>query len=185
MSPEESVEVQIQPGSLYETRFGIMKINDYKEGEEGKMRVFVNLDNSSKQVEFDLLKLQLTILRKVKDSPGKSTKDYWSSPEVSPPDGNESKDCAPVLEWPGQGQKQTDDESVEGEDDQQYGICEGLSLHRRRLNRCDDDEVVKFPTTSTINNPNDVRPGCNVAMWDPAACFEHLSWDPYASTLVS
>jgi len=34
-----------------------------------------------------------------------------------------------------------------------------------------------------MNNPCDVRPGCNVAMWDPAGCFDHLSWDPYASTI--
>ncbi|KAL7539330.1 hypothetical protein ACHAXR_010595, partial [Thalassiosira sp. AJA248-18] len=181
VSPEAPPEVQIQPGSLFETRFGTMKIIELKESaRDGKVQVTVKFCDSSKNVEFDLLKLQMTVLRKINSSESSNTA-LVHKLDSSPTKSLASTSArAPVLEWPGRGLNQTDDESIEAEDEY-YDICEGLSLHRKRCN--DSLDVAKLPTTSSVNNPCDIRPGCNVSMWDPAACYGRLSWDPYASTL--
>eukprot|EP00584_Thalassiosira_punctigera_P006741 CAMPEP_0172541594 /NCGR_PEP_ID=MMETSP1067-20121228/12375_1 /TAXON_ID=265564 ORGANISM="Thalassiosira punctigera, Strain Tpunct2005C2" /NCGR_SAMPLE_ID=MMETSP1067 /ASSEMBLY_ACC=CAM_ASM_000444 /LENGTH=1391 /DNA_ID=CAMNT_0013327663 /DNA_START=90 /DNA_END=4262 /DNA_ORIENTATION=- len=186
--PEAPPEDQIQPGAHFETRFGAMKIIGHKtppggvKGVEGGT-VIIQFQDSSKEVEIDLLKLQLAVLRKMRKSvsAGNSPTESIASP-LSSEDKNKTT-AEPVLEWPGRGPNSNDDESIE-EDDRRYDVCEGLSLHRRRCIRSPCVGVARFPmTSSALNNPCDVRPGCNFGMWDPAGCFDHLSWDPYASTV--
>jgi len=196
VSPEAPPEVQIPPGTWFETRFGRMNVIGHKtppgaiNGEEGGIVIVQFQDSStSKDVELDLLQLQSAVLRKVRDSvPDREVDNSPTKPVASPSSPADTNTAAakPVLEWPGRGPNKNEDESIE-EDDQHYDICEGLSLHKKRCNdniRSPDHDVARSPTTSAaVNNPCDVRPGCNVGMWDPAGCYDHLSWDPYASTV--
>jgi len=68
-----------------------------------------------------------------------------------------------------------------------FDVCEGLTLHKNRCNdnaRSLDPESAGFPTMScAVNNPCDVRPGCTVGMWDPAGCYDYLTYDAYAQTI--
>lgn len=181
ISPEAPVEEQIIPGSLFETRgVGVMKILSHRETEEGKIMVTLLLDGSSKAVELDLLSLQKTVLRKFVPPP----KDCDPLDSVSSSADFKPSKRAPVLEWPGRSSNQNDDESMEAEDDKYFDICGGLKLHRKRFNTSPGEEnAITIPASNTVNNPCDIRPGCTPSMWDPAACYGHLSWDPYASTL--
>jgi hypothetical protein len=90
---------------------------------------------------------------------------------------------APVLEWPMRCKNKTDGES--GDVDEHFEICKGFAIHQKRYYSSSDDHVAQYPTTCNVNNPNDVRPGVSVGMWDPASCYDHVLWDPYASTVVS
>ncbi len=144
--------------------------------------MIVKFCSSSKHIEFDLEELQKAILRKV----GGTKTDPLSS---MPDDTKETASIllesgtAPVLEWPMHCKNEADGES--GDVDEHFEICKGFALHQKRHYASSDDHVAQYPTTSNVNNPNDVRRGVSVGMWDPASCFDHVLWDPYASTVVS
>lgn len=157
--------------------------------------MIVRFRGSSKNVELDLFDLEKTILRKIEpDHIDDSTGDYSptksiisSSPTTT--DVNETAatllrmSAAPVLEWPSRRDPNQNDEESNEAADEYFDICEGLTLHRKRCNTPPHQDVV-IPASSTVNNPCDVRPGCKVGMmWDPAACYDHLAWDPYATTM--
>jgi len=100
ISPEALPETQIQPGSQFESRFGKLTLIQHDtppevvNKEEGG-RAIVECQGSN-CAELDLLKLQLSILRKIDPS--------------SPVDTHKSV-VKPVLEWP----SQNEDKSVEEE----------------------------------------------------------------------
>lgn len=148
--------------------------------------VIVKFCDSSKSIEFDLEDLQNAVLRKVggASTPTKNA----SQPSFS----DETKEtastllelgAAPVLEWPIRCQNKVDDES--GDVEERFEICKGFALHQKRYHAPSDHRIAQIPTTSNVNNPSDVRPGVSIGMWDPASCYDHLLWDPYASTVVS
>jgi hypothetical protein len=136
----------------------------------------VKFCHSSKCIELEIVELQKAILRKVSEliSPSRNSSLSLYS------DSNETA-TAPVLEWPMQCQSKSDGESG----DERIEIFNGFSLHQRRYFASSDDHVAQLLTTSNINNPNDIRSGVSVGMWDPASSYDHLLWDPYASTVVS
>jgi hypothetical protein len=100
---------------------------------------------------------------------------------------NDAPVSAPVLEWPMRCQQSKHDgESGIQSNDQQIEISRGFVLHKRRHFASSDDQVLKFATSSSVNNPRDIRPCVSTErgmMWDPVACYDHLVWDPY-STVV-
>jgi len=212
VSPEAPPHAQIPHGSLFETRNGhTITILAHKtppgafNQDEGGL-VIARFSDSSIDVELCLLELQKAVLRKIGGSMSESKSveiDHASlSHEVvdsptqligSPSSTSDTNETAakllefklqhnPVLEWPGRGSNQSADEPIAA-DDECYDICDGLTLHRKRYSSPDKDEVAKLPASTSVNNSCDARPGCNVGMWDPAACYHHLSWDPYASTV--
>lgn len=208
VSPLAPPAEQIPPGALFETRNGhtIEIISHHtppgSASQDEGGTVSVHFHGSSSHLEIDLVELQKAILRRIEVPPparncrdgeevndeiesnatDKATK---SAPEksVSSPLENDMAatllklGSAPVLEWP---PKQSGTNS--GGPDQEE-ICQGLSLHRKLCNESPD--VVKIPASSVVDNPRDIRPGCTYRMWDPAGVYNYLSWDPYASTVVS
>jgi hypothetical protein len=168
VSPEASPSVQIPAGTCFELKTGnTVRVVCHKNSQvcrnqqEGD-RLVVQCDNSSKETEVDLFKFQLAVVRKIRSS----------NSCLSLGD-----DChRPLLEWGAvDGSSQPND----------YDIGEGLTLSRQRYKASIKDNIVSSFTSSTIDNPLDVRPGVKVRMWDPAQCFNHLSYDPYAATVVS
>lgn len=133
--------------------------------------------SSSKNVELDLVKLQLAVLRNV----GEFTK----APSVSPSLASPKHSKEPVLEWPGRGSCQTENDPIEEDEadngDERADICMGLSLHKKK--RFDKEDVTPLAPSDVVDNPRDFRPDCDVKPWDPAGCFDYLSWDPYALTI--
>ena len=91
---------------------------------------------------------------------------------------------APVLEWPMRCQQsKCEGESGMPSNEQKIEISRGFVLHQRRHYASSDDQVLKFATSSNVNNPYDIRPGITSErgmMWDPASCYEYLVYDPYS-----
>jgi hypothetical protein len=141
--------------------------------------VMIKFCSSSKCIELGIEELQKAILRKV----GGLIFPTESSPLSSYSDEENKTAIAPVLEWPIQCQSKADGES--GCVDERIEILKGFSLHQKRYFASSDDHVPQFLTTSCVNNPSDFRSGVSVGMWDPASSYDHLLWDPYASTVVS
>ena len=123
----------------------------------------VQFDDSSTAAEIDILKFQLAVVRKI---------------DSSDSDSSGSDLDAPFLEWPRYGHGPENDSSQLDT----YDIGEGLTLSRQLYK---STNVVSSFSSSVIDNPRDARPGVKVRMWDPAECFNHLSYDPYAATVVS
>ena len=186
VSPEAPPMDQIPPGAVFETLRGhTIEIVRHetppgsRKGEGGT--VVVKFHASMKEKECNLVDLQMAILRKVEGSLGGSpiTNEKTSqSCQSSSADKINAEltllDSSPILEWPRRCHK----------DDNEHDITKGLKLHRKRCNAfLDDDDTVKFPTTSVVNNLYDVRSGVSAGMWDPAGCSDHLSWDPFDSTV--
>jgi len=170
VSPEASSSVQIPPGTCFELKTGntVTVVSHktsqvFRNQEEGD-RLVVEFENSSKEAEVDLLKFQLAVVRKIDSSNSR---------------GN-NRD-APFLEWPRHGHGLVNGSSQSDE----YDIGEGLTLSRQLYKSTNKNDVVSSFTSSAIDNPRDARPGVKVRMWDPAECFNHLSYDPYAATVVS
>ncbi len=185
MSPEAPPMDQIPPGEVFETLHGhTIEIvrhetpSGSRKGEGGT--VVVKFHASVKEKEWNLVDLQMAILRKVERPLGGNERimdDSLSRQSSSADEINAeiwSLGSSPILEWPRRCQKE----------DHEHDITKGLKLHRKRCNAfLDDDDIAKFPTTSDLNNPYDVRSGVSVGMWDPAGCSGHLSWDPFDSTV--
>ncbi len=148
----------------------------------------VKFHGCMKGKEFNLTDLQLAILRKVGRSlcrPNSTIDDRSEDASQTETTCQSSSTgginmgqgvlaSSPVLEWPMRSQK----------DENEFDITKGLKLHRKRCHaNFDDDNVVKFPTNSVVNNPADVRLGCSLGQWDPAGCSDYLTWDPYDSTV--
>lgn len=196
VDPEAPPDAQIPPGTLLEMRSGhTIEVIEHKtpsrarEGEGGNVVVKMG----SKTHEISLLQLEKMILRKVADGQPQVNQ-HWGGQEsmyqsparsigspsftIATPSSSSvvlhaNPNANPVLEW---SNNRKEGDSIEANDD--YDICEGLTLHRKR-------SKTTIPSSTTINNPRDVRPGCKHTMWDPAACAAHLSWDPYAASVVS
>jgi hypothetical protein len=170
LPPESSPDEQIPPGTFFNIKTGnTVKVIEHKtpperyNREEGG-RLVVQFDNSTKETEVDLLKFQLAVVRKVESlSSSRSSNDH----------------NAPYLEWPGHGRMSLPADSSD------FDIGEGLMLSRELYKHTKTAAHVPSVTSSAIDNPRDVRPGVKVRMWDPAGCFNHLSYDPYAATVVS
>ena len=156
--------------------------------------------DSTTESEFELLKLQKAIRRKV-DEPPRQTNQVeppkleetpMKSDSLATPTAETKKSAAtlvelgsaPVVEWPGRSQSTKEDEGS-GPNDGQYDVCECLTLHRKGCNTSPGQYGVKIAPSETVDNPSDVRKGCNITMWDPAGIYNHLCWDPYSSTVVS
>jgi hypothetical protein len=135
--------------------------------------------SSSKCIELDLEELQKVILRKV----GGSLSPTESAPLSSYSDEANRTATAPVLEWPIPCQSKAEGES--GCADERIEILKGFSLHQKRYFASSDDHAPQLVTTSSVNNPSDFRSGVSIRMWDPTSAYDHLLWDPYASTVVS
>jgi len=170
VSPESSPSAQIPPGTFFELKTGNkVKVISHKSPQVSQNqecdRLVVQFDNSSKVAEIDLLKFQLAVVRKIDSS--------------NPRPSLENDSHAPLLEWPCFGPvniaSQTDD----------YDIGEGLILSRQVYKSTNKNDIASSFTSSAIDNPHDARPGVKMRMWDPAECFNHLSYDPYAATVVS
>ncbi|KAL3799873.1 hypothetical protein ACHAW5_004385 [Stephanodiscus triporus] len=189
ISPEAPPYEQIPPGVMFEMRSGhTIEIIGHKtppgcNKDEGGI-VIVKFCNSSKSIEFDLEELQKAVLRKVG---GTSTPTKNASQPSFPDESKETANkllelgAAPVLEWPMRCQNKVDGES--GDVEERFEICKGFSLHQKRYHASSDHHVAQIPTSSNVNNRSDVRPGVSIGMWDPASCYDHLLWDPYASTV--
>ena len=170
LPPESSPDEQIPPGTFFNIKTGnTVKVIEHKtpderyNREEGG-RLVVQFDNSTKETEVDLLKFQLAVVRKVESlSSSRSSNDH----------------NAPYLEWPGHGRMSLPADSSD------FDIGEGLMLSRELYKHTKTAARVPSVTSSAIDNPRDARPGVKVRMWDPAGCFNHLSYDPYAATVVS
>jgi hypothetical protein len=189
VSPEAPPMDQIPPGAVYETLRGhTIEIVRHetppgsRKGEGGA--VVVKFHASMTEKECNLVDLQMAILRKVERSLGgphitkERMVDASKSCHSSSADEINAEICSlgssPILEWPRRCLK----------DDNEHDITKGLKLRRKRRNAfLDDNDVAKFPTTSGLNNPYDIRPGVSIGMWDPAGCSDHLSWDPFDSTV--
>eukprot|EP00985_Skeletonema_marinoi_P021628 scaffold13373_cov109-Skeletonema_marinoi.AAC.3 len=168
VSPEASSSVQIPPGTCFELKTGntVTVVSHktsqvFRNQEEGD-RLVVEFENSSKEAEVDLLKFQLAVVRKIDSSNSRGI----------------NRD-APFLEWPRHGHGLVNGSSQSDE----YDIGEGLTLSRQLYKSTNKNDVVSTFTSSAIDNPRDARPGVKVRMWDPAECFNHLSYDPYAATV--
>jgi len=199
VDPEAPPDAQIPPGTILEMRSGhTIEVIEHKtpfrarQGEGGNVVVKMG----SKTHELSLLQLEKMILRKVAD--GKpQVNQHWggqesmyqsparsicspsftiASPSSSSVVLNANPNANPVLEWA----NNRKEDPIEANDE--FDICEGLTLHRKRSKTT--AVHVNIPSSTTINNPRDVRPGCQT-MWDPAACAAYLSWDPYAASVVS
>lgn len=170
LPPESSPAEQIPPGTFFNIKTGnTVKVIEHKTPDESYNReeggrLVVQFDNSSKETEVGLLKFQLAVVRKV-ESPSSSR---------SSNDHN-----APYLEWPGHGRMSLPTDSSD------FDIGEGLMLSRDLYKHTKTADNVPSVTSSAIDNPRDARPGVKVRMWDPVGCFNHLSYDPYAATVVS
>lgn len=157
VSPEAAPEIQIQPGSQFESRFGKLTVVQHRtppgamNKKEGG-RVIVHCEGST-DVDLDLLHLQLAVLRKLPLSR----------------EGTNKSVVRPVLEWPPDPDL-NEDEFVDEES--HFDICEGLSLHRKQcshITRAPDHKSARYLATNcVVNNSCDVRPGCTFGMWDPA-----------------
>ena len=166
VSAESSPSVQIPPGSCFELKTGntVRVVSHTTRNQDDGDRLVIQFDNSSKESEVDLLKFQLAVVRNIDSS---------NSP------GNVCH--APFLEWPRHGHRQSNGSSHPDD----YDIGEGLTLSRQFYKSTNKNDIVSSVTSSAIDNPRDARPGVKVRMWDPAECFNHLSYDPYATTVVS
>lgn len=170
VSPEASTSVQVPPGTCFELKTGDKvtvvshKVSQSFRTQDDNDRLVVQFENSSKEAEVDLLKFQLAVVRKIDSS-----------------NRHEDDRDAPFLEWPRQGHAGVNGSSQPDE----YDIGEGLTLSRQIYKSTNKNDVASSFTSSAIDNPRDVRPGVKVRMWDPAGCFNHLSYDPYAATVVS
>lgn len=166
VSPEAPSSAQVPSGTCFELKTGDTvtvvshKISQSYRNQDDNDRLVVQFDHSSKEAEIDLLKFQLAVVRKIDTDCDKDDRD------------------APYLEWPRHGHGQ-----VNGPDE--YDIGEGLTLSRQLYKSANKQDVTAAFTSSTIDNPRDARPGVKVRMWDPAGCFNHLSYDPFAATVVS
>jgi len=152
--------------------------------------VIVSFDDSPHRMEIDLLKLQMSVVRKIgTNSNGRNTaasakRKLILSQELNNESSTSSDRFASVLEWPGpennippNDQYPNDDSSACVEDRQ--SVCRGLTL-RRTSNITQEQCESKLPKSVAVDNPLDARPGViNRGMWDPANGFPFLSWDPY------
>lgn len=196
IDPESPLEVQIPPGTRFVVRSGhtieVIRHEAPSNAKDSPNVVFKVVNHSSgssphKQEFVDILKLEKAVVRKVTDPTKAAAEEKSPGTPSSAVDMNEmaatllqfaNPHRAPVLEWPHKKDKDSKDD-----DSEQHDICEGLTLHRKQCNTSPNNFIsTKMPTTNTLNNPRDVRPGCKPTVWDPAACMAHLSWDPYAST---
>ena len=169
VSSEAPSSVQIPIGTRFELRTGttVTVVAHLLSCERGD-RLTIQFDDSSKEAEFDLLKFQLVVLRRIHSS------DLTSS--------NGNGCSAPLLEWPKLGRGPPNGTSEQNE----YNIGEGLTLSRRVDKFAYKNDVdTCFSSSNAVNNPRDVRQGVKMRMWDPAECFKYLSYDPYAATVVS
>ena len=170
VSPEASSSVQIPTGTCFELKTGNTvtvvshKTSQVCRNQEENDRLVVQFADSSKEAEIDLLKFQLAVVRKIFSS-----------------DSRRNNLDAPLLEWPRYGHGPENDSSQPDT----YDISEGLTLSRQVYKSTSKNDVASSFTSSAIDNPRDARPGVKVRMWDPAECFNHLSYDPYAATVVS
>lgn len=194
MPAESPPHEQIPPGTIFEMISGsAIKVLEHTTPPEIANRneggtVIVSFDDSPHRMDIDLLKLQMSVVRKIGTiSNGRNTAAFAKSKllsELNKESSTSSDRFASVLEWPGpenntspNDQDPNDDSSACVEDRQ--SVCRGLTL-RRTSNITQEQCESKLPRSVAVDNPLDARPGViNRGMWDPANGFPFLSWDPY------
>ena len=169
VSPEAPSSVQIPLGTRFELKTGAkVTVAAHLSSCEKGDRLVIQLDDSSKETEFDLLKFQLVVLRRM--------------PSSNPARPNGNGCSAPLLEWPKLGRGLPNGTNKQDK----YDVGEGLTLSRHVDKFAYENDVETcFSSSNAVNNPRDVRQGVKMRMWDPAECFKYLSYDPYAATVVS
>ncbi len=187
MPAESPPHEQIPPGTIFEMISGsAIKVLDHTTPPEVANReeggtVIVSFDDSPHRMEIELLKFQMSVVRKIVDTA--SAKRKRTSSKLSQEFNNETSTSsdrfASVLEWPGPESDQFPNDDRSACLDDVLSVCRGLTL-RRTSNVPQEQCEFKLPKSILVDNPRDARPGViNRGMWDPANGFPFLSWDPY------
>ena len=162
IDPEDDVEQQIPPGTLFELKSGVVvEVIDHMLGPQNEPFISFTVEDESnstvENLDLSLLKFQLAVKRRVCA------------------DANEDRAAgSAAAEWP-VSHDRIDPECCVG-NGLQYRVCNGMYLLGKAHNvDYSSHDIQKLPN---VDDPRDARPGVKMPRYDPANIYNYTHWDP-------
>jgi len=199
----EALNRQFIPGTVYETYLGIIEMIETDVKQDGSIAVkFFKVGKGWSTITVDVRKLQLSVVRKCKDSPTFTTSSFKNNGDNmnDTPYLSKKNLCLdrPFLEWPFGLKIQSHQEEIAGENNDKgketklfpsYGLAlktesDGFSDfddHSGVLARQQNSDKKSCSDDCILCDEQHVRSGVEYLSWDPAGAKKYVVWDPYQS----